>query len=142
MLDNLKTLINTANEDYEVFYEESRMFNVDADELSTEGSYCYIEEFVSGTFNLGRWKEETTTVQLYFFKIPEQTTIEELTAEQRITIRETIKTEVVLDLLDLLRVDRQNQTTDFRWFYPVPKYDCNEVGLIVEFEYKKKLCAS
>ena len=142
MLDNLKTLINTANEDYEVFYEESRMFNVDADELSTEGSYCYIEEFVSGTFNLGRWKEETTTVQLYFFKIPEQTTIEELTAEQRITIRETIKTEVVLDLLDLLRVDRQNQTTAFRWFYPVPKYDCNEVGLIVEFEYKKKLCAS
>jgi hypothetical protein len=144
MLKELTDLITSANSDYEIFYDESKMFNVNADELTaTGGKFCHIEEFVDGTINDRTYHgtDDTARVQVYFFQIINKGVTNESTALEREVVREAIKTEVVYPFITVIKDNRMNQNIkNFKWTYPISKYDCEETGVQLDFEFKKVIC--
>jgi hypothetical protein len=144
MITELTNLITEANATYEVFYEESKMFNVSADELTASGGkYCHIEEFIQGSINDRTYHgmDDTASAQVYFFKIINKETTNESTAAEREDIRESIKQEVIYPLVALIKSNRLNQNIkNFKYTYPISKYDCEETGVMLEFDFKTAVC--
>lgn len=138
MVDQLKTLINLSNALYEVEYEESRMMNLKADEKSLDACFAYIEEFVQGTYEKPKYhKLKTTRVQIYFCRFCEMHN----TAIQRNAIRNQIESEVVLPFMDNYNASGLFQKVEtFRFFTPLPRFDANEVSIMLEFDCKQFRC--
>lgn len=141
MIAELKNIIQSVNPAYETKYEEAKFYNaVDSDELPVSGKYCLIEEFTSGTMDLNGLDKDTSNAQVYFFTIPDKAVGNDTTAEEREALRNTIKEEMVRPFLQALRLNRQQQTKSFRVTYPISRFDCEEVGIIVEFPFKEYYC--
>lgn len=138
MIEQLKAIINDSNENYEVEYEESRMMNLKADEKSLDARFVYIEEFVQGTYEKPKFhKIKTTRAQIYFCRFCEMHS----TAMQRQAIRDQIESEIVLPFMDNYNVSGIFQKVEtFRFLTPLPRFDANEVSIMLEFDCKIIRC--
>ena len=130
IIEKLKEVINAANADYEVVYDEATMFNVQADAFETNYKFAYIEEFregeISGKYNLN----ESTKMQIAFGQI----TKIQLTALEREEIRDTIKQEIVMPFIEAFNSSNVfEKVNSFKTYTPLARFDANEVSVILEF---------
>jgi hypothetical protein len=142
MLAELKQLIINAGITYPVTYEEAMFYNaIDTDEKLTDTYHILIEEFVNADLIRDKGSfMETVKAQVYFFYIPEKIATSDTTAEEREAKREELKDNGVYPLADKLRYEGANQTKTFRISYPIPRFDCEEIGVLLEFDWKKPVC--
>ena len=141
MISELKQLILDAGIDYITKYEERYFFNgVNVPELELEQGYILIEEFTQGNIVRDKFFTDTMRAQVYFFKIPSQETINDTTAEEREAVRKQIKDQAVYKLVKQLRTDASNQTKNFNVLYPLPRFSCQEIGVLLEFDFKESIC--
>ena len=137
MLTELKQIIATANPDYQVEYEEASMMNIMADEIKRDQPWAYIEEFVQGNYTNKYGLNKTTQVQVYFCRFTEL----QNTAEQREAIRAQIEAEIVLPFMEKYNASGLFSTVDvFKFFTPLPRFDANEISIMLQFDCSKRIC--
>ena len=138
MIEEIKTLITTSNPIYEVEYEESRMMNLNADEKGLNAAFAYIEEFVQGSYTKEKFfRNKTTQVQVYFCRFAEMHN----SAKDREAIRTRIENEIVLTFMEKYNASGFfTQVDSFKFFTPLPRFDANEVSIMLQFDCKQKMC--
>lgn len=132
MLKKIKNIIEQANADYVVEYDEGNMFNIRADGFDRGTKYAYIEEFKEGEINMqGNFEADKLRLNIYFSVIPEQ----ELNAIGREQIREAIKAEIVKPFIKAF-IDSPHFSSNklFKYYYPLSRFDANEVSVMIDFE--------
>ena len=144
MIQELKTLIesiedgNTLSPLYPVEYEENKMMNLKADEKSLDARFAYIEEFVQGSYTREKFVfQKITQVQIYFCRFAEF----QNSAMDRENLRNQIETEMVLPFMrrynDSGIFDRVD---NFKFYTPLPRFDANEVSIMLQFDCKQNIC--
>jgi dephospho-CoA kinase len=132
MLEKIKSIIEQANADYVVEYDEGNMFNIRADAFTRGTKYAYIEEFKEGEIDMqGFFEKDKLRLNIYFSVIPEQ----ELNAIGRELIRERIKSEIVKPFIKAF-IDSPHFSSNklFKYYYPLSRFDANEVSVMIDFE--------
>lgn len=132
MLEKIKNIIERANANYVVEYDEGNMFNIRADGFDRGTKYAYIEEFKEGEINMqGNFESDKLRLNIYFSVIPEQ----ELDAIGRELIRERIKSEIVKPFIKAF-IDSPHFSSNkiFKYYYPLSRFDANEVSVMIDFE--------
>ena len=138
MLEKIKNILNQANPEYEVIYEEAHMMNIKVDELQPSDSFVYIEEFLRGQYLQEKYiKAKVLQMQLYFCKFTEM----QNDADARQLLRDQIEAEIVLPFMD--KYEKSNlfgAVGKWNIYYPLPRWDANEVSIMLEFECKMQIC--
>lgn len=132
MLEKIKNIIEQANADYVVEYDEGNMFNVRADGFARGTKYAYIEEFKEGEIDMqGFFEKDKLRLNIYFSEIPK----EELNAIGREQIREAIKAEIVKPFIKAF-IDSPHFSSNklFKYYYPLSRFDANEISVMLDFE--------
>lgn len=132
MLEKIKNIIEQANDDYVVEYDEGNMFNVRADGFARGTKYTYIEEFKEGEIDMqGYFEKDKLRLNIYFSEIPK----EELNAIGREQIREAIKAEIVKPFIKAF-IDSPYFSSNkiFKYYYPLSRFDANEISVMLDFE--------
>ena len=132
MLEKIKNIIEQANANYVVEYDEGNMFNIRADGFDRGTKYAYIEEFKEGEISMqGNFESDKLRLNIYFSVIPEQ----ELDAIGRELIRERIKSEIVKPFIKAF-IDSPHFSSNklFKYYYPLSRFDANEVSVMIDFE--------
>lgn len=138
MLEQLKEILNTTNSSYEIIYEEKHIMNVKVDELNKEQSFVYIEEFIRGRFTQEKYrKTRTMQMQIYFSKFVEM----HENALVRQALRDQIENEIVLKFMSVYEASNYFANVE-NWniYYPLPRWDANEVSVMLEFDCKLNNC--
>ena len=132
MLKKIKNIIEQANADYVVEYDEGNMFNIRADGFARGTKYAYIEEFKEGEIDMqGNFEKDKLRLNIYFSEIPEQ----ELNAIGRELIRERIKSEIVKPFIQsFIASPFFSSNKIFKYYYPLSRFDANEVSVMLDFE--------
>lgn len=132
ILDKLTNIINSANADYAVEYEEPTMYNVRADDFDRGFKFAYIEEFREGEITVPKYfLKESVKMQIAFSQITEI----RLTALERETIREEIKREMVMPFIDKFNKSNDfEKVTRFKTYTPLARFDANEISVMIEFD--------
>lgn len=148
LLDTIRQIILTANAarqathpdtpTYQVLYEESSMMNIRADELDVTDSFVYIEEFITGKYVKEKYfKAKTMKMQLYFCKF--STLHQE--AEAREALRNQLEAEIVEPFMDAYKASTLfTDVVQYNLSYPFPRFDANEVSVMLEFDCTLKRC--
>lgn len=137
MLTELKQIIASANAAYTVEYEEASMMNITADKIKRDQPWAYIEEFVQGSYTKKYGQSKTTQVQVYFCRFTEF----QNTAEQREAIRAQIEGEIVLSFMEKYNASGVFSPVEvFKFFTPLPRFDANEISVMLQFDCTKRIC--
>ena len=132
MLEKIQSIIEQANINYVVEYDEANMFNIRADDFARGTKYAYIEEFKEGEIDMqGYFEKDKLRLNIYFSEIPK----EELNAIGREQIRERIKSEIVKPFIKAF-IDSLYFSSNkiFKYYYPLSRFDANEVSVMIDFE--------
>lgn len=138
MLSKIREIITKANPAYKIIYEENHMMNVKADELKLTDSFVHIEEFTRGRiFTEGYRKKKSKQMQIYFSKLTEH----ENDADEREQLRELIENEIVYPFIDAYSNSKFfDEVENWDILYPPPRWDANEVSVMLYFTCKLNLC--
>ena len=139
MLEKLEEIIKQSNPNYVVDYEESSMMNVKADEMPVDRAGVYIEEFRRGKFVDLRFREKAkqVVIQIYFFRFVQF----QNNAIEREKVRERIENEIVLPFIENYNNSSAFESVpEFGVHYPMPRFDANEVSVMLEFNCIMKQC--
>ena len=139
MLEQLTKMIQDAGISYTIGYDERNNYNGVIDESAQNTYHAYIEEFASGTLPFVVPKEDVQKVEVYFFYIPIQSTIDDLTALEREAIRERIKREALFPFVEQVRKTTARKST-INYNYEIPRFECQEIGILVSFELRENIC--
>lgn len=132
MLEKIQSIIEQANPNYVVEYDEGNMFNVRADDFARGTKYAYIEEFKEGEIDMqGYFEKDKLRLNIYFSEIPK----EELNAIGREQIRERIKSEIVKPFIKaFIHSSFFSSNRVFKYYYPLSRFDANEISVMLDFE--------
>ena len=138
MLSRLEEIIKRANPSCHIEYEELAMMNVKADEILYTQPFVYIEEFRQGEYGkTGFWKSKTARVELWFCKFCQM----QNDAREREAIRGAIESEIVLPFITEYKKETSLwQPETWKWFTPPPRFDANEVSIMLQFDFKELKC--
>lgn len=138
MLEKIKEILNRANCSYKVIYEEAHMMNVKADEIGRCDSFVYIEEFIRGQYTQEAYrKTKTMQVQVYFSRFTEM----QNDATEREALRQRIEDEIVEPFMEEYEKSGIFEAvTTWSIFYPLPRWDANEVSVMLQFPCKVIRC--
>lgn len=115
---------------YGFIFEERKMFNVVAD--NTLMPCVFLEEYRDGRYNVKFGIKKHTTVQLSFMKLCPF----DGDAIDREAQRNTIEVEAVIPFIESFNNLRpfQEELQEFKFFTPPPRFDTNEVSIMLQFE--------
>ena len=138
MIAQLKQVIEASNEDYIVEFEESRMMNVKADEYPLGAKFAYIEEYTSGSYTKEKYmRKKVLQVQVYFCMFTEL----HVDAIEREANREQIESHSVIPFMEIYNASGIFDKVDvFKFATPLPRFDANEVSIMLQFDCKKVKC--
>lgn len=136
MIGTLITTIHQANPDYIVEFEEAKLVNVKIDDYVRSSKFAYIEEYISGKIEKSTYGRLTKkqTIQIYFCRFCEMHN----TAFERETIRTEIFNEIVQPFMVLF--EKIQRVPNWVYNHPTPRFDANEVSVMLEFEVESILC--
>lgn len=136
MMNELIALLNAANSDYSATYEESSMQNIVVDGITSK--FVYIEEFRQGRYYKDRFiRKKSTIVQIWFCKFCEMHNM----ASEREELRDSIESEIVIQFMKLYNESPIFENVDeFKFFTPPPRFDANEVSIMIEFNCTERKC--
>ncbi|MDR1544947.1 MAG: hypothetical protein LBS50_11220 [Prevotellaceae bacterium] len=132
MLQKIKGIIESLETAYIFEYEESAMMNVKVDKYQRGDKFVYIEEFRSGKIFEGRYggNRKQMRMQIYFCKFSKM----HGNAIEREAQRETILNEIVYRFIDAYKSSGYfEQVPEWNIYYPLPRFDANEVSVMLEF---------
>jgi hypothetical protein len=138
MLSEIKQIIQTANPLYTVIYEEKHLMNVKVDELPRNAGFAYIEEFIRGQYRQEKYRiTKTMQMQIYFSRFVDM----HEDAELRQAVRKQIEEEIVLPFMNVWENSHLFESVE-QWniYYPLPRWDANEISVMLEFACKTPLC--
>lgn len=137
-LQRLCKILSKANPCYIVEYEESSMMNVKADNYKRGDSFIYIEEFTQGRYAQEQYRRrKITQVQVYFCKFCNL----HADAMEREKIRNRIEEEIVLPFIDEFNKSKLfPQVDNFQFYNMLPRFDANEVSIMLQFEVRADIC--
>lgn len=122
---------------YSVTYEESKMMNVKVDELQKTASFAYIEEFVQGKYVNKFGQKKVMKMQIYFCKFTEL----QCNAIDKERLRSTIESEIVEPFMRQYNESGLFDKVEvFTIYYPFPRFDANEVSVMLEFDCSTRKC--
>ena len=76
-------------------------------------------------------------MQIYFCKFTDL----DNTASEREAIRNTIESEMILPLIDKLRISTFiDKNAEISFYNPGPRFDAHEVSVMLQFDNKKVIC--
>ena len=138
MLSKLEEIIKRANPSYLIEYEWPNRMNINADEIEYAQPFAYIEEFTHGEYGkTGYFRHKMTEVNLYFCRLCQF----ENTAREREAIREQIESEIVIPFMEEYKKETGlNQPERWKFFTPIPRFDANEVSIMLLFDFKELKC--
>ncbi|MFV0392411.1 MAG: hypothetical protein ACK5KP_11110 [Paludibacteraceae bacterium] len=138
MIAQLKQIIQSANADYIVEFEESSMMNVRADKFKKGQKWAYIEEYRQGRYYKDKYTQrKSTIIQIYFCRF----TNFQNNADQREVLRNEIENDIVLPFIDAFNVSGQFERVDeWQFFTPLPRFDANEVSIMLQFDLRMIRC--
>jgi len=138
IVDILKEILHSANSEYIFEYEENSMMNIKVDNYKYENGFVYIEEFTRGQYVVEKYRNfKTTRAQIWFCRFCQM----QNDAIEREQIRNQIEAEIVYPFMRIF--DKRSKFTKVeKWnFYtPVPRFDANEVSIMLEFDLKEEIC--
>lgn len=149
MIQELKTLIESILDGnnqplYSIEYEETKMMNLKADEKSLDARFAYIEEFIQGSYTraklqYGGWgqTQKITQVQIYFCRFGEL----QSSAMDRDAIRSQIESEIVLPFMNKYNdAGIFDRVDNWKFYTPLPRFDANEVSVMLQFNCNQNMC--
>jgi hypothetical protein len=138
MLSKLEEIIKRVNPEYAVEYDELSMMNVRADEIAYTQPFAYIEEFTKGEYGKqGYFNQKTVEAQIWFCRFAQM----QNTARERESLRKQIETEMIVPFMEEYKKESglwQPQT--WKFFTPPPRFDANEVSIMLQFDFKTLKC--
>lgn len=137
-LQIIEQIIGSLNTGYKFEYEESSMMNVKADDYKRGDSFVYVEEFRQGRITEGRYggKSKEMKLQIYFCKFCELHN----DARQREKLREQILADIVYPFIDGYKKAGYEDVSEWGIYYPLPRFDGNEVSVMLEFMAAMPVC--
>jgi len=122
---------------YIIHYDDKYMMNKKADDLRRSQSFIYIEEFVQGSYNKGKYNNGTKSIrtQIYFCKFIEMHN----EAINRQKLRSIIETEIVVPFIKAYE-NKYGEVQQWKFYYPLPRWDGNEVSVLLEFDCIIPIC--
>jgi len=153
MIQEINDLLTAINTEYAFTYEESAMMNIKADsylkykdvidpdtnEVTGQkiASFVYLEEFTSGYIKRDKYMNtRVQKCQLYFCKFADF----HCDALQRQELRELMFNEIIYAFAEKIRVNPMILANEVNYITPLPRFDANEVSVMIEFDYKIQLC--
>ncbi|MCD7972478.1 MAG: hypothetical protein LUG18_07395 [Candidatus Azobacteroides sp.] len=138
MIDNLKTLLTRANAGYVIEQDENEMMKIRENNFANGHRYIYIEEYKQGHYSYESFRlRKTPVLEIYFSVFSEN----KQTAEERELQREQTENEIVIPFIKLLNdLTLWSEGIEYRFFHPLPRFDENEVTVMLQFEYKNDIC--
>lgn len=138
MISELKNIIDSVGSGYIVSFEESKMMNVKADEYPLGAKFAYIEEYISGSYTKEKFfHKKILQLQVYFCMFTEL----QVDAIEREAIREQIESEIVIPFMEKYNASGIFDKVDtFKFMTPLPRFDANEVSIMLQFDCKKAKC--
>lgn len=138
MITLLKNIIKAANPAYKVEFEESSMMNIKADGYKRGDKFAYIEEYRQGRYMKESFvNKKSTVVQIYFC----QFTKLQNDADKREEVRMQIESEMVLPFMETFNKSGKFEKVDiWQFFTPLPRFDANEVSIMLQFDLKQTIC--
>jgi hypothetical protein len=138
MLAILEKIIQQANPSYNIEYEEVNMMNIKADEIKYTQPFVYIEEFRAGEYGkTGFFNSKTTRVELWCCKFCQM----QNDAREREAIRAAIESEMVVPFIGEYKKETGlYQPETWKWYTPPPRFDANEVSIMLQFDFKELRC--
>jgi hypothetical protein len=135
-LESIKTICNAAAPTWGFYFDDRQLMNIKAD--NSPFPLIFFEEYRQGRYNFKYYIEKTTLVELYFCKICQMQN-DGITREQ---IRETIENEAVLPFIKEFRERAElfEDINEFKFFTPPPRFDTNEVSIMLQFNAKLIQC--
>jgi len=132
LVNKLKSILELVNPTYIFEYEENAMMNIKADEYARSDKFVYIEEFTQGRYVIeGYKKKKITRVQIWFCIFCEMHS----DAIKREQLRNQIEIEIVFPFME-----RLPKIETWQFFTPLPRFDANEISIMLQFEYKNDIC--
>ena len=148
LVEKIEAICKQVKPDYIFEYEESAMLNVKADSYARGDKFVYVEEFTKGRYIVdGYKKKKVTQVQIWFCRLSlERNEDDEIVRNElhnnaitREQIRNQIESEITLPFMT--EFEKQIHEIDTWQFYtPLPRFDANEVSIMLQFEYKNDIC--
>ena len=138
MLSTLEKIISRANPEYRIEYEEAHMMNVKADGIEYACPFAYIEEFRQGEYGkTGYRNSKRTKIEVWFCRFCQH----ENDARIREAVRVSIESEIVLPFITEYKKETGlYQPEMWKWYTPPPRFDANEVWILLQFDYKTVVC--
>ncbi|MDR0541046.1 MAG: hypothetical protein LBH19_02410, partial [Dysgonamonadaceae bacterium] len=138
MLSQIKQILESANPEYTVIYEEKHLMNVKVDELPVNARFAYIEEFLKGQYRQEKYfKTRIMQMQIYFSRFVDMHD----DAIVRESLRDEIDAEIVRPFMKTYNESGFFEPVEI-WniYYPFPRWDANEVSVMLEFACKIQIC--
>lgn len=135
----IKLIQQVTPSTYKVIFEEAKMMNVRADELTRDSGLVYIEEYKSGTYNAAPTYGELTKqtrIDIYFCKfVPMHGD-----AIERERIREGIEAEAVRPFVQAMQASQWLSLSAIQFAHPIPRFDANEVSIRLTITLSEEFC--
>ena len=132
MIKKLKQTIEDVT-GVSVTYSEAEMMNIKADSNNRDTTYCYIEEYTSGTFDADE-RRKITDVEISFYRSVELHT----DADTREEIRDILWTSVNQCVKELFNTSVVQEDITFEAGHN--KFDANVVAITLNAKYREALC--
>lgn len=135
--------VNEGDPVYKSEYEQKNMQNVKVSQYTRDQSFVYIEEFVTGKYDLSKFfNKKVVNVELYFCKfVPDHI---EVDANVRQNKRDEIEADIVMPFVNAFESmfgASQGNLVQYRFMYPPAMYDDHEVGITLLFDLSLALCS-
>ncbi|MCL1936999.1 MAG: hypothetical protein FWF52_01210 [Candidatus Azobacteroides sp.] len=114
------------------------MMNAKADEIKYSQPFAYIEEFRQGEYGkTGFWSSKTTRVEIWFCRFIQF----QNNAIEREEIRNAIENEIVFPFIEEYKKETAlKQPEKWKWFCSPPRFDANEVSIMLQFDFNELKC--
>lgn len=122
---------------YIIHYDDKYMMNKKADDLKRTQSFIYIEEFVQGSYNKAKYNNGNKIIrmQIYFSKFIDMHN----EAINRQMLRDQIESEIVVPFMATYE-SKYGEVQQWKFYYPLPRWDGNEVSVMLEFDCIIPIC--
>lgn len=135
IIDEIKTVCEGINPAYTFYYEDAKMMNLKADEMTPACKFVYLDEFRRGEIKLEayQWVRQLT-VNLYFGGFVPL----DADAVTRQELLELINTEMVFPFISQYKELINSKRIQF--LTPPPQFDANEVSWMLQFDLTEYIC--
>ena len=135
-LEAIQFLCKESASDWGFQFDDRQLMNIKADDARFP--LVFFEEYREGKYAVKYLSEKTTVVELYFCKL---CAMHDDGAERE-KLREEIETEAVIPFIRAFKNHPEifGDIEEFKFYTPPPRFDANEVSIMLKFNAKLIQC--